>query len=265
MKRINLTKVRRNEIRAYKKYEAFGVDVFSKALRKQAEQGETFDPEIMLKAYIEFYQGVFVDSAKREYNSIRMQNPQKDFIPDGFFLSTWQSWIGQQVRSNMRWMVDKVNSNTARIVTAIVAQGIAEGWQPFTIAKALKDKIASKARALAIARTEATTANAMGKQRSAEEWKNETGQELYVKWVHGGSREFRETHLAQASEPPVRDGDVFPLTGLYLPGQLDAPASERINCSCSVIYMSQDYVAEYYPMALPPLVATDNVQTININ
>jgi hypothetical protein len=264
MKRINLSKVRRDEIRAYKKYEAFGTTVFGRALNKQAEQGETFDPEIMLDAYIEFYRRVFTDSATREYNSIRMQNPQKDFIPDGFFLSTWQSWIADQVRSNMRWMVDKVNNNTSRMITAIVAQGIAEGWQPFTIAKALKDKIASKARALAIARTEATTANAMGKQRSAEEWRNETGQELYVKWMHGGSREPRETHIAQASEPPVREGDVFPLTGLYLPGQLDAPPSERINCSCSVIYMSQDYVAEYYPEALPPLVATDNVQTINI-
>jgi len=264
MKRKNLSKVRRQEIRAYKKYEAFGVDVFGKALNKQAEQGQAFDPEIMLKAYIEFYQGVFVDSARREYNSIRMQNPQKNFVPDGFFLSTWQAWIAEQVRTNMRWMVDKVNSNTSRLVASIVAQGIAEGWQPFTIAKALMDKIASKARALAIARTEATTANAMGKQRSAEEWKNETGQELYLKWIHGGSREPRETHLAQSNMPPIRDGETFPLTGLQLPGEMSAPASERINCSCSVIYMSQDYVAEYYPEALPPLVTTDNVQTINI-
>jgi hypothetical protein len=264
MKRINLTKVRRQEIRAYKKYEAFGVDVFGKALNKQAEQGETFDPEIMLKAYIEFYQGVFVDSARREYNSIRMQNPQKDFIPDGFFLSTWQSWIGHQVRTNMKWMVDNVNNNTSRMVTAIVAQGITEGWQPFTLADAIKDKVVSKARALAIARTEATTANAMGKQRSAEEWKNETGQTLYKKWIWGGSKDPRIPHQQQAEMPPVPEADAFPLTGLYLPGEMSAPASERINCSCSVIYMSQDYVAEYYPMALPPLVATDNVQTINI-
>jgi len=264
MKRINLSKVRRDEIRAYKNYEAFGTTVFGRALNKQAEQGETFDPEIMLDAYIEFYRRVFTDSATREYNSIRMQNPQKDFIPDGFFLSTWQSWIADQVRTNMRWMVDKVNTNTARMITAIVAQGIAEGWQPFTLANALKDKVGSKSRALAIARTEATTANAMGKQRSAEEWYKETGQALYKKWVHGGSREPRETHIAQANMPPVPEADVFPLVDLSLPGELSAPASERINCSCSVIYMSQDYVAEYYPEALPPLVATDNIQTINL-
>jgi hypothetical protein len=264
MKRINLTKVRRDEIRAYKKYEAFGTTVFGRALNKQAEQGETFDPEIMIDAYIEFYRRVFTDSATREYNSIRMQNPQKDFIPDGFFLSTWQSWIENYVRTQLKQVVDKVNRNTFKNMEAIIAQGIAEGWQPFTLAQAIKDKIGSKARALAIARTEATTANAIGKQKSALDWSGQTGQTLYKKWVHGGSKEPRETHLAQGNMPPVPEADVFPLVDLYLPGDIDADPSDRINCSCTVIYMSQDYVAEYYPEALPPLVTDSGVQTIDI-
>ena len=263
MKRINLSKVRRDEIRAFKKYEAFGTSVFGRALTKQAEQGQSFDPNIMLNAYIDFYKRVFVDSATREYDIIRVQNQQKDFIPDGFFLSTWQSWIENYVRTQLKQVVDKVNRNTFKNMEAIIAQGIAEGWQPFTLAQAIKDKIGSKARALAIARTEATTANAIGKQKSALDWSGQTGQELYLKWIHGGSKEPRESHLAQSNMPPVKDGDVFPLTGLYLPGEISAPPSERINCSCTVVYMSQDYVAEYYPESLPSLVTTSNILTIN--
>jgi hypothetical protein len=265
MKRINLSKVRRDEIRAFKKYEAFGTSVFGRALTKQAEQGQSFDPNIMLNAYIDFYKRVFVDSATREYDIIRVQNQQKDFIPDGFFLSTWQSWIENYVRTQLKQVVDKVNRNTFKNMEAIIAQGIAEGWQPFTLAQAIKDKIGSKARALAIARTEATTANAIGKQKSAQDWSNQTGQTLYKKWVHGGSIDFRPTHLAQGNMPPVPEADVFPLVDLYLPGDIDADPSDRINCSCTVIYMSQDYVAEYYPEALPPLVTDSGVQTIEID
>jgi hypothetical protein len=88
---------------------------------------------------------------------------------------------------------------------------------------------------------------------------------LYKKWVHGGSIDFRPTHLAQGNMPPVPEADVFPLVDLYLPGDIDADPSDRINCSCTVIYMSQDYVAEYYPEALPPLVTGTGVQTIEID
>lgn len=231
------------------KYERFGIKVFTKALKDQANP--VFDPEPMKRAYIEFYQYVFVDSAKREWNQIRVQNPRKAFEPDGFFLATWKEWIKIWVADNLKGLILDVNDNTKRQIQAILGDSLEVGLQPFEIADRLEIFIPKRSRALAIARTEGTRANNMGKERSAEDWEVETGATLYKKWIHGGSREPRPEHLGQAGSTPIPKGDLFPLGGgMTKPGDPNGGASQTINCSCTVVYMQESYVRQYYPDAL---------------
>ena len=249
MKRINLSKVRKANLRLMQKYERFGVKVFTKALKEQAKP--VFDPEPMKRAYIEFYQYVFVDSAKREWNQIRIQNPRKAFVPDGFFLATWKEWIKLWVVDNLGWLIQDVNNNTRSQIQSILADSLEVGLQPFEIADRLERLIPKRSRALAIARTEGTRANNMGKERSAEDWERETGATLFKKWVHGGSREPRPEHVSQGSSKPIPKGDLFPLGGgMTKPGDPNGGASQTINCSCTIVYMQESYVRQYYPDAI---------------
>ena len=225
-------------------YERYGAKLFLNTLKKQAE---SFDPNLMLQAYIDFYQDVFVDAAKREFNTIRVMN-QKNFIPDGFFLSTWRAWIGEWVRSELGNMIANINQNTLNQIQIALAQGIEQGLNTFETQQLIQEIIAKPSRALAIAKTEATRANNMGKKRSAQDWSNETGTQLWKLWIHGGSRDARESHLMQESRHPIREDMLFPVgDGMDVPGDQRGGAEETINCSCVVQYVSEEYVRRFYP------------------
>jgi hypothetical protein len=220
-----------------------------KALREQAEN---FDPQLMTKAYIEFYQFVFVDSAKREYYQIRSQEAKtKDFALDSFFLSTWREWIKQYVLTNLVQVISGVNERTLEQIRAITAQGLSDGLNPNEIGKLLRKLVGSKSRAVAIARTEGTSANNMGTKRSAEDWEIQTGTRLYKVWIHSGNpRDPRPAHIS-AQNKPIPKEDSFSINGFSLefPGDQRGPLSERINCLCSHSYLSERLARKRFPQA----------------
>ena len=250
MAKLNLAQIRRQNANALKKYERFGVKLFTKALKEQAQD---FDPKIMQDAYLEFYTKVFVDSAKKEYNRIRVR--EKVFTPSDFFLSVWTNWIKDWVRSSLSELVQLVNDNTFNIIQETLADAIEQGLNPFETARLLSRQVGSVTRARAIARTESTRANAMGKERSATEWANESGQNLYKIWVWGGSREPRIQHLEAQNKPIPKDA-FFTFTNpdglevaMLKPGDLSGGAAQTINCSCTVVYFSERYARRNYPEA----------------
>jgi hypothetical protein len=244
MRRLPISRIRNENLRALKRYERLGKRIFLNALREQAKE---FDPNIMVRAYVEFYENAFVDAAKREFNMIRVIN-RKDFIPDGFFLATWRAWIGPHVREKLGTMITNVNENTRGKIQLALSESVELGLNPFETAKYVSDIIGDPARALGIARTESTRANSMGKERSARDWAAETGVELWKLWVHGGSREPREDHLQQGREDPIRSDQKFPLGGgMDAPGDFAGGPEQTINCSCTVVYVSEDYIRRYYP------------------
>jgi hypothetical protein len=246
MPKLNLSKIRRQNERDLKQYERIGLRIFSKALVDQAK--ENFNPEIMTNAYVRFYQDVFVRSARKEYNRIRRQEGRKDFVVDEFFLNTWRAWIAEWVRTNLATLITRVNENTRSQIQQVLAQAVSDGLNPFQTERLLRDQVGiNRRRALAIARTESTRANSIGKERSAEDWSLQTGEELMKMWIHGGAREPRLSHLG-ANETIVRKSDFFPIDGgLYLPGDRNAPASSTVNCSCTVVFMSSGFVRRNYP------------------
>lgn len=247
MRRISANSVRRDNNRALKAYERFGTRLFLDTLGKQADE---FDSVLMMNAYIEFYRRVFTDAARREFDRIRTMN-RKEFIPDGFFLESWREWIGQWVVNNLGTMIQNVNDNTREKIQLALAAAQEEGLNPFQTQEKIRKFVKSPARALAIARTEATRANNMGKARSAEDWAAETGTELWKIWIHGGSREPRPEHIQLASNPPIKTYELFPIGGgMDKPGDPAGGASQTINCSCTVVYVSEDYVRRYYPQVV---------------
>ena len=244
MRKISASRIRRENNQALNKYERFGTRLFLRTLQSQAEE---FDSVLMLNAYIDFYERVFVDAATREFDRIREMH-RKEFIPDGFFLETWREWIGRWVIDNLGGLIQRVNENTREKIRIALANAAEQGLNPFQTAKYLKEFVGSRSRALAIARTEGTRANNMGKERSANDWANETGVELWKQWVHGGSREPREEHLFLASQYPIRKYEKFPLgNGMDMPGDPAGGPDQTINCSCTVVYLSGQYVARYHP------------------
>jgi len=244
MPKLNLVKIRNANNRVMKSYERYGTKLFLDTLKAQAVN---WNPDLMVRAYQDFYAKVFVDSAKREFNRIRMQ--EKNFIPNDFFLSTWTAWIRNWVLDNLGQLIANVNDNTRKQIQVTLGEAIEQGLNPFQTEKLLREQVGSKSRALAIARTEGTRANNMGKERSAQDWANETGENLFKVWIWGGSKEPRDEHIALQNRPiPMSDFfigvDGLPMTK---PGDLSGGPQNTINCSCTVVYVSERYARRNYP------------------
>tara|TARA_R110000772_G_scaffold145504_1_gene255481 strand:+ start:26366 stop:27106 length:741 start_codon:yes stop_codon:yes gene_type:complete len=241
---INQIRIANN--RAIRRYEMFGTKLFRRALEEQAINP---NPLIMNQAYIEFYQYVFVDSASREYNSIRKREMATKAAIDSFFLSTWREWIKQWVNNNMLEVIAGVNTRTFEKIREITAQGIEDGLNPSQLAKQLKKLIGSKARALAIAKTEGTAANNMGTERSAEDWQIQTGTRLYKIWIHSGNnKEPRISHLLAEGKPiPKEERFIIDDARMLYPGDKSAPVGQLVNCLCTTVYLSERLARKRYP------------------
>jgi hypothetical protein len=251
MKKINYSKVRRSAQADLKRYERLGVKIFTQALKEQAKPVVPLLP--MQNAYVEFYQAVFVDSARKEFNRIRQDNKEKAFIPDDFFLNTWKEWIKDWVLQNLGQLILDVTDTTQKKVNEIIAQGVEDGLNPFQIERLLLEFIPDVKRARAIARTESTRAYNEGKKKSAEDWARQTGTQLWKLWIHGGSREPRIQHI-QAQDKPIRADLFFEFTNPNLsvvqmdkPGDKNGGAAQTVNCSCVVVYISESYARRNFP------------------
>ncbi len=249
MRKINYSKVRRSAQADLKKYERLGVKIFTEALKLQARENVPLLP--MQEAYIKFYQTVFIDSATKEFDRIRQDNREKKFLPDDFFVRTWLEFIKNWVIQNLGQLIFDVTDTTQNRVNEIVAQGIEEGLNPRQIEDRLIQQIPDIKRARAIARTESTRAYNEGKLKSAIDWANETGTQLWKIWIHGGAKEPRIQHI-QAQNKPIRADQpfVFFNNGVEVlmdkPGDINGGAAQTVNCSCVVIYVSESYARRYF-------------------
>ena len=252
MRKINYAKVRRSAQADLKRYERLGVKIFIQALKLQAKENVPLLP--MQEAYIKFYQTVFVDSATKEFNRIRQDNKEKRFLPDNFFLSTWLEFIKTWVIQNLGQLIFEVTYTTQKRVNEIVSQSIEEGLNPRQIEQRLLEQIPDIKRARAIARTESTRAYNEGKMKSAIDWANQTGTQLWKIWIHGGAKEPRFQHIQAQNKPKRFDQPfVFNNNGIEVlmdkPGDINGGPAQTVNCSCVVIYVSERYARRNFPDA----------------
>lgn len=244
---FNPEKIRRANNRKLKQYERFGIPIFLQALKDQATPTPSIIP--MQNAYVEFYQKVFVDAAKTEWNRIRMQ--EKAFIPSDFFLNTWREWIRTWVIENLYDLISEVTANTLKKVEIVLADAINRGLNPTQTQELLVKEIGDVKRARAIARTESTRANNEGKKKSAEDYARETGQVLFKVWIWGGSREPRIEHFELQNKPIRSDLKFVGINGLLMdkPGDRSGGPENTVNCSCSVVYLSERLARRRFPDA----------------
>ena len=250
MRKINYAKVRRSSQADLRRYERIGVKIFTEALKLQAKENVPLLP--MQEAYIKFYQTVFVDAATKEFNRIRQDNREKKFLPDNFFVATWLEFIKNWVIQNLGQLIFDVTDTSQKRVNEIVAQGIQEGLNPRQIEERLLREIPDIKRARAIARTESTRAYNEGKKKSAQDWANQTGVNLWKLWIHGGAKEPRIQHIL-AQDKPIRFDQpfVFNSNGVQVlmdkPGDINGGAAQTVNCSCVVVYVSESYARRNFP------------------
>lgn len=242
---LNLERLRRSNNARLRQYERFGIRVFTEALKLQAVPNPSAMP--MQEAYIRFYQEVFVDSAKREYNRIRMQ--EKAFVPSDFFLNTWREWIKSWVIENLGFLITEVTETTRKRVQAILGDAIEQGLNPTQTQDLLLQEIPDIKRARAIARTESTRANNIAKKRSASEYANESGDRMYKVWIWSGSREPRVEHFELQNKPIRADEYFVGINGklLDIPGDINGGPENTVNCGCSVVYISERLARRRYP------------------
>lgn len=250
MRKINYAKVRRSSQADLRRYERIGVKIFTQALKEQAKENVPLLP--MQEAYIKFYQTVFVDAATKEFNRIRQDNREKKFLPDNFFVATWLEFIKNWVIQNLGQLIFDVTDTSQKRVNEIVALGIQEGLNPRQIEERLLREIPDIKRARAIARTESTRAYNEGKKKSAQDWANQTGVNLWKLWIHGGAKEPRIQHIL-AQDKPIRFDQpfVFITDGTEVlmdkPGDINGGAAQTVNCSCVVVYVSESYARRNFP------------------
>lgn len=252
MRTLNYSRIRRSTQADLKKYERLGVKIFTEALKLQAKETVPLLP--MQEAYIKFYQEVFVDSATKEFNRIRQDNREKKFLPDNFFVATWLEFIKNWVIQNLGQLIFDVTDTSQKRVNEIVSQGIQEGLTPRQIEERLLKEIPDIKRARAIARTESTRAYNEGKKKSAQDWANQTGVNLWKIWIHGGAKEPRIQHILAQNKPIRADQQfVFNTNGVQVlmdkPGDINGGAAQTVNCSCVVVYVSENYARRNFPDA----------------
>ena len=251
MRKINYAKVRRSSQADLRRYERIGVKIFTEALKLQAKENVPLLP--MQEAYIKFYQTVFVDAATKEFNRIRQDNREKKFLPDNFFVATWLEFIKNWVIQNLGQLIFDVTDTSQKRVNEIVAQGIQEGLNPRQIEERLLREIPDIKRARAIARTESTRAYNEGKKKSAQDWANQTGVNLWKLWIHGGAKEPRIQHIL-AQDKPIRFDQpfVFNSNGVQVlmdkHGDINGGPAQTINCSCVVVYVSESYARRNFDL-----------------
>jgi hypothetical protein len=252
---MNIAQIRRENKKANRQYQKFGEELFFKTLVSQAD---FFDERLMTSAYVEYYQKVFPDAARRGYFQIREMQKTKDFEMSDLFLNTWKAWIGVWVRENLGGLITNVNDNTRNQIREILERAIELGLNPFQTQQLLTETIGSRARARAIAITEGTRANNMGLMRSGDDFELVTGLKMYKLWIHSGARrEPRQSHIS-AQGKPIPKSIPFNIEGVLL----DAPgngsrgqggkslAHQVINCGCSMAIVTEDFVRERFPGAL---------------
>ncbi|MBL8828655.1 MAG: hypothetical protein JNM18_16860, partial [Planctomycetaceae bacterium] len=152
-----------------------------------------------------------------------------------------------------------IQRGTKRKLSEIVANGINQGHATPKIAKAIRDALGpetSKARSLAIARSEVTGALNAGTYEAMKPML-ERGVLSGREWATVGDDDVRETHVAM-SGVVANGGSPFtvPIAGggsepAIYPGHPDLSVGNRVNCRCCVVSI----LAPPPPKVKPPRVS----------
>ena len=116
------------------------------------------------------------------------------------FLNTFDNWIKGYLSSIVGGRVMSINNTTRLQLKKIIEEGFISRTLFEMTADKLQQAFAFSAkRAMMIIRTEIGKINNEAKDRSSEDWKKETGVDLYKIWIHRGAKNPRDWHMALVS------------------------------------------------------------------
>ena len=204
--------------------------------------------EIILKAY----ETIGVEIAEQQYKALG-----SIFKKDRFFLEGWKTWIddfakdriAQDVKNMDNWTNERLTEIKGQIKESIRESGLSIPRSE--VERLIHEKsgkgIFSKSRARTIARTETAMAANNSKVMSADLWQKETGLKQSKMWVHRGAKDPRDSHVSldgviiPADEKFQIIGGASGFEEADYPHAQGLSAENVVNCSCQVVYVSQDY------------------------
>lgn len=251
LQRLNRVKLQQD--RKTLAYERKYAKIVRNALREQIEYASRNNGVVpdqpMYDALIDLYNTVSYDFLQFQYRILDSRLKTKEI---GFFLNSWREWIVTYVFTKLAHNVSQINDTTRKKIQEAVAIGVDQGLEWEKIAKLIRDKaadIASVYRSVMIARTETANAANMAKEKSKDDWKQETGETIYKLWIHRFAKEPRSWHQSLDNNRGIPESQAFevvnPETGnieyMMRPHSDGASAENVVNCSCQVMYVSERF------------------------
>lgn len=244
--RLNLKRYILRSDRKLKAYEKRYTKIIAKALREQAEHAAKNNFELIdnLTPIIErLYTKVGVDVYMSQY---RLLN---DTIEKSIFLNTFKVWLKSYLQAEIGERVRNINRTTLDKIKRVIEMGF-ESRLTFemTIDELMRIGAFSRERARMITRTEIGNINNEAKDRSSEDWRKETGNELYKIWIHRGAKKPRDWHVAldngkaiPKEQPFIVSAPTGTTDSMQRPHDRSASPENVINCGCEVLYISKQY------------------------
>ena len=173
----------------------------------------------------------------------------EDTISKSIFLNTFKIWLKGYLEITVGERVRSINTTTRTLLKKIIETGFeSRTLFELTAQNLMKEFAFSAKRAMMIVRTEIGNINNEAKDRSSEDWKKQTGNELYKIWIHRGAKDPRDWHIALDSGKAIPKSQPFVVTtpngitdNMARPHDQAASAENNINCGCEVIYISESY------------------------
>src|SRR5690606_36174120 len=157
----------------------------------------------------------------------------------GFFSSYWKRWIQQAYLTLTSDMITNITETTKDKIRQLLSNGREQNLSYRGLAKYMTDELKrddfTRSRSLTIARTESTRAANIGQQQMAQT----SNIVLNKKWEGRDDGRERATHIAASRQEPIPKDEPFIVGGfpMQYPGDRSAPASESVNCRCSMIFV----------------------------
>ena len=232
--------------RMLKAYEKKYKKLLYEALQRQAKHAFEHNFEIIdtLTPVIEkLYMEVGASAYEFQYKLLEKTTTKS------IFLNTFENWIKGYLSAIVGGRVRNINDTTRLQIKKIIEEGfIGRTLFELTAEKLQQAFSFSAKRAMTIVRTEIGNINNEAKDRSSEDWKNATGNELYKIWIHRGAKDPRDWHIALDSGKAIPKSQPFVVTtpngitdNMARPHDQAASAENNINCGCEVIYVSESY------------------------
>ena len=185
---------------------------------------EVFEREQIGQMFLPIYKSMLNKAMEEAYRSIRV-----DELVDA-------NAIQAAANDAVIKMTRQIQATTNKAVAETLQTGFQQGATLSEIQGNLVQQFAfSPARALTIARTEATRVSNQG-AADAFRRADALGVKVQKQWLSARDSLVRDTHIALDGQPPIPVGGRFESSGgsADVPGGFGDPA-EDINCRCSIV------------------------------